>query len=354
MRQDDKIGGELDLRDRLEHLRVREPLLTEIFIETAYSCNMKCSICDREGSSRESFMPMEVFSGIVSELRESDFQGKMWLHYAGEPLMHPHLETIARIVNEHGFSSQVLLVTNGLLLDRKHVDILRSGGIANLIISLHGTSDYMSEYCSPRSYEKILRNLKMISAGYANDFDTTVHCMLYRQEADVIEDLIGAIEEHVNKIEIFPSLDQLTMKYLDHPWFRKPHYDLTGRACPFPWESMVVLTDGTVNLCCFNNGSGKIVDGLNVRTHGVQGLFHTKEFGEVREQFCTRRFRGHFDTCGNCSAWKTIERNPSLMKLEKTRNRIWISNGYVRKCYFGGRTGSRSGRSAGPSAGADL
>jgi tetratricopeptide (TPR) repeat protein len=90
-------------------------------------------------------MALEQVEECIPSLQESLEAGEevtVWLHWVGEPLIHPEIKTILRRLASLGDRLHLFLVTNGLALDRDTTEFLLSlPGQHSLSISLNAISE---------------------------------------------------------------------------------------------------------------------------------------------------------------------------------------------------------------------
>lgn len=101
-------------------LRFFAPRPKTLQLEVTNDCNLSCSICMRVASKRKiGYLRMDHFLEIPFEsFKEVAFHG--W----GEPLLHPKLFEMIKIVSDRGVMTS--LITNGTLLDKRIDEILNS------------------------------------------------------------------------------------------------------------------------------------------------------------------------------------------------------------------------------------
>ena len=97
------------------------------------------------GGPVRGFMALEQVEACIPSLQESLEAGEevtVWLHWVGEPLIHPEVKTILRRLTSLGDRLHLFLVTNGLALDRDTTEFLLSlPGQHSLSISLNAISE---------------------------------------------------------------------------------------------------------------------------------------------------------------------------------------------------------------------
>ena len=101
-------------------------------------------------------MSTELFEKIIEDLRES--QPFIDLYLQGEPLMHPKIVEIVKIVKANGLLPRI--TTNTTLLKRAKAGALIEAGLDKIEFSMSGASKktYDSIYKGAK-YEKTLNNM---------------------------------------------------------------------------------------------------------------------------------------------------------------------------------------------------
>ena len=104
----------------------------KVYLEITHVCNRACAFCP--GTKRTpGFLPEADFARLLDELRPwTDY---LYFHLMGEPLLHPALDRFLVLAGERGF--QVILTSNGTLLDRVEPVLLSAPALHKLNLSLH-------------------------------------------------------------------------------------------------------------------------------------------------------------------------------------------------------------------------
>ena len=93
---------------------------------------MNCSFC--HGHSRAARkMTADELATVFDKLR--GVTSYVYFHLMGEPLTHPDLPKFIEMASERGFKP--MITTNGTLLSRRGDEILASGALHKINISLH-------------------------------------------------------------------------------------------------------------------------------------------------------------------------------------------------------------------------
>ena len=107
-----------------------------IYVEITNVCNLSCSFCP--GTARApGFMSVALFRNLVPQLAHLTDQAA--LHVMGEPLLHPHLETLLDCAGKYGLP--IMITTNGVKLPEAGAILLRYPAVRQINISLHSLYD---------------------------------------------------------------------------------------------------------------------------------------------------------------------------------------------------------------------
>lgn len=103
--------------------------------EITGACNLRCIHCaNHSGKPGPRELPLEKMLLLVKSLAQLGC--KMIDITGGEPLLHPHWDTLAKEIADHGM--EAALITNGTLLDESCLDRAVRAGIQVIAISLDG------------------------------------------------------------------------------------------------------------------------------------------------------------------------------------------------------------------------
>ncbi len=133
----DQLEWWIDQRDAALILLPRLPDLRKLYIEPTTVCNLNCRTCIRNvWQDPKAHMPMELFRQLVEQTQALPELKRVVLSGLGEPLTHPDLLEMVRLVRQRGLA--VTVGSNGLLLTRSIARELVALGVDRLVISLDG------------------------------------------------------------------------------------------------------------------------------------------------------------------------------------------------------------------------
>jgi MoaA/NifB/PqqE/SkfB family radical SAM enzyme len=109
-----------------------DSMLDTVDIELSGFCNANCRFCPREKMTREkTLMSPGCFETLLRELSEihPDGPGQIYFCGLGEPLLNRNLCSFSDIANEVFPDSLVIVVSNGIALNRELCDAMLTSGI---------------------------------------------------------------------------------------------------------------------------------------------------------------------------------------------------------------------------------
>ncbi len=175
-----------------------------LLVHLTFSCNCNCKICfqrkDKYYLSRNRFLSEDDFKQIIKSSKESFFLKPLIHFFGGEPLLNPNFDDFLRILTKEKFISS--LTSNGFFLKEKAFNIVKSGVVKQINISLDG---------SPRIHDKI-RRLKNCFTNALEGIREVDHWKkkfvtsrpLVNVNFAINEDNFQAIEEFINILRYEP------------------------------------------------------------------------------------------------------------------------------------------------------
>lgn len=166
-----------------------------IYLST--KCNGKCKYCYQENHINKniSYLSIEEIKSFLDNLPPSKNKTKKVIElFGGEPLMHPNIKNIIRLIHSYGF--HINIATNGTL------PILKNEDFINLIsknthirISLDGHTKDLHEYNRTKgSFEKIINNILFLSQKKIN---LSIKTIITDHNFKYIKDILFFIKYHL-------------------------------------------------------------------------------------------------------------------------------------------------------------
>jgi radical SAM protein with 4Fe4S-binding SPASM domain len=288
---------------------------TRVHIELTTHCNLRCVFCAHSDSQSSEHMPRDVSRIVMRDLlpscEEVELQG------TGEALLYPGFDRVLRTAANCG--CVVNLITNGLLLTRRHIDMLMESR-SQLVISVDGATARTYEWHRHgASFSVLLAKLKMwqeasLSASQlVPPPSLTLHMTLTAQnihelcsvvlmasrfQADAV--FVSIVRRARNREAIWRELRLDSRR-------EEVHGELLGAQaearelgiafacssllpsgsgvrplCPAPWEHVYIGASGDVYPCCqFQQSMG------NCRSSPFSAIWQGEAFASLREEMAS-------------------------------------------------------------------
>ena len=314
-------------------------------VDLTSRCNLRCVGCpchapgSENPSNRRAITDLDsaLFAGFCEDLATMNV-GLLVLSGEGEPLLHPDLFELLR--RAKSAVSEVLLFTNGTLLDEGMAEALVQSGLDKIRVSLWAGSraEYEANCAGTdgRYFDRVVDGLRNLTSAKArlgkNCPRVIVHSVLNRNNYRGVKAFAEmAVEARVNAVSFSPmrvfrgKASQLTLSpdeeqslraslleikpllhsaglgdNIDETLFR---YDAGANACQVApcyigWMHARVKLDGSVQPC---NPTDRVVGNLNETP--FRDIWNNTEFRVFRKQTlaCDDEFsNGAFCDCSYC------------------------------------------------------
>jgi len=269
-------------------------------IESTGVCNLRCPFCATTtktwGPDVPGYMKLDLFRRIIDE-GAAEGLCSVKLSFRGEPTLHPHLAEMVAYAKQQGILD-AYFNTNATLLTEALVNQLIDAGLDRISISFEGiTKETYEHYRAGAKYEKVIENVQRLRGirdarklGYPQIRIQTVMLPELRE-------IFGQYAEFWK-----PWVDEVA--YLDarREGPQDDHRGLRGDwACPFLWQRMTILWDGTVLPCLMHGVSDFSLLALgNVRQGTIKSFWHSQQ--ALRYRSLHQAGRAHeLEACDRCS-----------------------------------------------------
>ena len=142
---------------------IKNPILSNLFLEVTLRCNAKCEHC---GSSCGYSIPKDELSAkelknVIHDVYEK-YGNRVFLTVTGgEPLMRQDLFDIMEYAHNLGFHWG--MTTNGMLINKRIVDLYRKTNMESISISLDGLKETHESFRKvPGSFDKIMKAIDLL------------------------------------------------------------------------------------------------------------------------------------------------------------------------------------------------
>jgi|SRR3990172_2115020 len=286
-------------------------------IETVSFCNLRCPFCatttNRWGKDKKGCMDFTLYRKIIDSGAENGLCA-IKLSLRGEPLLHPQLPEMIEYAKNKGIMD-VYFNTNALLLTEEKFERLIDAGLDRISISIEGfKKETYEKYRVNAKFEQLFSNVSRLITirnrkkrlfpqiriqtvlldELKADFDTYID--FWKRYADEVSYLDA--REETNNSEMSDDIED---------W-----------ACPFLWQRMTILWDGTI-LPCLMHGVrdfGSMVLG-NAADCSIMDLWNGEKEREIRDLH-KKGLSHRIHACQQCS-YRTMEIEKSTPTLSPQR-----------------------------------
>ncbi|MBA7707214.1 PqqA peptide cyclase [subsurface metagenome] len=279
-------------------------------IESTNACNLRCPFCGvtlkNWGPYRRGYMDLALFQRIIDEGVENGLCSVKF-SLRGEPMLHPKLGEMVRYAKERGILD-VYFNTNATLLNEDKINQLIDAGLDRISISFEGiTREVYESYRVGASYEEVLSNIKNLRL-IREKRGLTYPQM--RVQTVLLPELKESFPQYV---EFWQSIvDEVAHLDARHETPGDDHRGLVANwCCPFLWQRMAVLWDGTLLPCLMHGVSDFELMALgNVKEVSIKDMWLSERTNSYRELH--KSGQAHKLEACDCCSYRSME-------LEKLR-----------------------------------
>lgn len=305
-------------------LRVKEYLQKKTYlnstpfvlnIEVTSVCNLDCLICPSKDTIKKGFIEISLVEKIINENRNL-LQGQcVWLHFSGEPLLHAELPQIIKIFKENNIKTR--LSTNGTVLNEVYARRLMEAGLDYIVFSVDGYNKKTYEKIRKgANFEEVEKNiLNFLKIKKYNNYKTKTQIQFIKtidnekEKQLFVKKWMNTDVDCINIKSFSTRAGKVNNieKFIDD---KKIKERMKKRApCFYFWETLIVLWDGRVIVCCQDLLGELVVGNINFQT--LAEIWNSPKMLMLRK----RQIDGDLQSpCSECLDWKNHSTNyPSYL-----------------------------------------
>ncbi len=257
-------------------------------IESTSACNLRCPFCaataDNWGVKKAGFMDFSLFKRIIDEGIKNDlFSIKLSLR--GEPLLHRQLADMVRYAKERGIID-IYFNTNASLLTEEIAVKLMDAGLDRVSVSFEGTTKEVYEkYRVGANFETVIANvrrLREIRDARKSALQIRVQTVLLPELKHSFSDYVKFWEQIADEVSYLDARRETQVR--PHPELLKNNSQIEAKwACPFLWQRMMILWDGSVFPCLMHGVRDMEEMKLgNAATESISSMWNSEKSARIR------------------------------------------------------------------------
>jgi len=301
---DDNINKLYDksfIRKKYDSVEVLKENIYIDGVEINKTCNLDCIMCLPSLSSRnKKIMDMDVFEKSLFEAKRLG-RNKVSLFTINEPLIHPHLEDVFKLMRKYKMTTGIS--TNGMVLAKK-VDLLYSYSdvVRGIRFSVDGaTKEIFEKIRKPGKFDKLIENMDYFHKEYKKR-----PFFALQMSSMVTRDNQHELAYHMKFYSKYLPLENIGVYLinglsLDNSYFFEstsfPSFIERKSNCQMLMHGvMSVNSDGNITPCC-RDYDGDLVF-ANIKDGNIEDLINNEKIKSFRQQ--------HLDgtpptkLCANC------------------------------------------------------
>ncbi|MGQ0552960.1 MAG: radical SAM/SPASM domain-containing protein [Planctomycetota bacterium] len=290
-----------------------------IIVEPTNACNLSCGYCGNKDMVRpRTYLPMDVFEKLLDEMVALGIP-RITLHTIGEPTLHPRIADMLALAVAR--QRVVTMSTNGTLLTEELARSLVRAGPHMLHVSVDAADQAtLGKTRQGAALDDIITGLRRLrrlrdAEGPLRDspwgrvrmptlavtcvltpnFTRAVEREFFRTFSPIVDDIVfHTANNHGDYVHTEPWYQR---SLLPRRW-RKGFYKSLRVPCPYPWDTLYLLSDLTVSACRWDFDA-RVPVGRFPET-SLPELWHGQAMRSLRRAHMQADF-GDWTLCEDCS-----------------------------------------------------
>lgn len=266
----------------------REP--NNLQIELVQGCNKKCEFCGIYSIKdiEKKYMTIEIAEKIVEQIALWIPKKRIEFAMHGEPLLNYNILKIINIFRKKLPECQLMLTTNGIILDNRidRIKKLFDAGLNILAIDC-----YNNNYLERKKFlEKNISNdidifdYKDYNIYYYHDIKTK--CIVLYENIVYIKDRRKKIYNHAGNCNPYYA-EKYNYKIIKEPFKKK---------CTKPFREIIIKYNGNVVICCMDWKQENIIE--NIRDYKLKDIWYGEKLTNIRKKLFNRD--RNIEPCKRC------------------------------------------------------
>jgi radical SAM protein with 4Fe4S-binding SPASM domain len=264
-----------------------------VYCEPTSFCNISCKFCPNPKipSERKSFMSEAVFNKIISDIKALSATLKVFKFCGiGEPLMHPKLPDMIKTVSDNNAAENIIMYTNGVLLNSELNRKIVGGGLNQINISVNALNDedYFDITGVRVDFAKYVENIRNL---YENRKQLKIYVKInhlalkFKEDEQKFFNTFGNISDYISIEGISHIFPEYYSEGERHDEVRYGGGEAKKRQiCAICFKTLNVNANGTVSPCSVD-WAHKVIVG-NLHENSLDEIWNGIPLRELRKRFC--------------------------------------------------------------------
>jgi MoaA/NifB/PqqE/SkfB family radical SAM enzyme len=293
----------------------------KVYFDMTYRCNLACRHCITNSSPFVDVTPELKTERILEVIDELAAIGVLEIAVGGgEPMVHPDWAIIFKHITDLGLN--LIVTTNGLLVNEKNLEILRGVNPLETRISFDGGRTFHNDIRGRDTYDRALLGLKSLIKKELNTTARFTYCFGVEYELEqMFEDIastgcktikIAMLKKAgraINEADLIPSMPDLEMTHWIMGLGKKNGIEVQLSSDDFPISYLEAhdpkLRDHSRKNCgagfetCYISPYGQVFSCVTIPTLEF-GRLHNESFTTAWQSQKAQQFRVQANACGTC------------------------------------------------------
>ena len=291
---------------RKQHMRLDFPLAYGISLGE-YNCNRVCRMCPmyRSPPEKERYIADDVMERACREVGERPCN--IELSAFGETFLHPKADDYLFLVRRLCPNAEIVVATNGSLLNRERCEKIVDSGVDHLSFSLDaGSPESYAWLCKSTSYEQTCRNLEtlveVLNKRNAKHLRITNHIIGIKELAHEFEGFEKRWSGLVDQVAVRPygnwagMVDGNGVTPAEKQVIPEERYP-----CTWLWYATKIEPNGDVSKCFIHVTGDKNPLG-NIMQESFESIWKGDNLRRLRNLHCQDRY-DEVELCEACTVW---------------------------------------------------
>jgi len=307
--------------------------LTVLVVEATAKCNLSCTFCGMHSKNLltkgtlKNHMDLDLFHETIRKCHGMEPLKVLYLHGGGEPLLNPNIVTMVDIAKKANIADQIILVTNGTLLEKKLFLELVEAGTTAFRISLDIISPTkFREVKGADLSQKVLANIDAcINLIRTQHLKVSISILCENpgsHDKKFAGETTKILEYFEPKIKNLPNVVIQYRKLFN--WVDSINRLTDGDEyqrqvpCEQPFYLLMIRSDGDISMCC-GDAMKKLVIGNICTVKSMRDILTSNALTVVRKSLLEQNYE-MIPACKCCEVYSDVddillERSEELLGL---------------------------------------